>query len=176
MGSYPKPYLVKLAGSQKRYMDQRYLEGCYLTDCHSSLQSTKSKLKTYPFPYSAAHLMLTVFGRIGVSLQGLVMLTGLGGRLGSTPGLFVGIGLGSWTSFPLTATLTFGGNSSETSLFGSSVRGKKRSCIWRNFFLVNFHSGKRKVLQAIMTKSSFSKPVIVVQRRFNISSTFHCVD
>jgi hypothetical protein len=116
------------------------LEGCYLTDCHSSLQSTKSKLKTYPFPYSAAHLMLTVLGRIGVSLQGLVMLTGLGGRLGSTPGLFVGIGLGSWTSFPLTATLTFGGNSSETSLFGSSVRGKKRSCICEEIIIFWFIS------------------------------------
>ena len=52
-------------------------------------------LLSYPLPYSAAHLMTTLFGRIGVSLQWPVMLTGFGGRFGSTPGLLVGIGLGS---------------------------------------------------------------------------------
>ena len=57
---------------------------------------------TYPLPYSAAHFTPTVFGSIGDNLQCGVILTGLGGRFGSTPGLFVGMGLGSWTIFPLT--------------------------------------------------------------------------
>ena len=82
---------------------------------------------TYPFPYSAAHLTLTVFGRIGLNLQCGVMLTGFGGRFGSTPGLLVGIGLGSCTILPLTCTLTLGGNSSDISLFASNDSGQKRS-------------------------------------------------
>jgi hypothetical protein len=62
---------------------------------------TFNKIMTLPpgsphhFPNSAAHLMLTLLGRMGASLQLLVMLTGLGGRLGSTPGLLVGMGFGS---------------------------------------------------------------------------------
>lgn len=46
--------------------------------------------------------MLIAFGNMGLSLQWGVMLTGLGGLLGSTPGLFVGIGFGSGTCFPFT--------------------------------------------------------------------------
>jgi len=40
---------------------------------------------TNALPYSVAHLMLTLLGKMGDSLHWLVMLTGLGGRLGSTP-------------------------------------------------------------------------------------------
>ena len=56
----------------------------------------------YPFPYSAAHFTPTVFGSIGDNLQCGVIFTGFGGRFGSTPGLFVGIGFGSCTILPFT--------------------------------------------------------------------------
>ena len=49
---------------------------------------TQKKLKleaTYALPYSVAHLTLTWLGRMGDNLHWLVMFTGLGGRLGSTP-------------------------------------------------------------------------------------------
>ena len=49
---------------------------------------TRKKLKleaTYALPYSVAHLTLTWLGRMGDNLHWLVMFTGLGGRLGSTP-------------------------------------------------------------------------------------------
>ena len=86
--------------------------------------------KSYVLLYSEAHLMLIAFGKIGLSLQCGVMFTGLGGLLGSTPGLFVGIGLGNGTCFPLTWTTTLGGNSSEISTFvASAVSGKNLNCI-----------------------------------------------
>ena len=95
-----------------------------------SLNPHKNIVRTYPFPYSAAHLIPMVLGRIGLSLHCGVMLTGLGGRLGSTPGLLVGMGLGSWTILPLTWTFKLGGNSSETSLPGSVESGQNRSWTW----------------------------------------------
>ena len=69
----------------------------FLKNNKADLKTTiaRQKLISHPLPYSAPHLMTTLFGRMGVSLQRLVMFTGLGGRLGSTPGLFVGIGLGN---------------------------------------------------------------------------------
>ena len=70
----------------------------------------------HPLPYSAAHLIPTVLGRIWLSLQ-WVMFTGFGGLFGSTPGLLVGIGFGSCTIFPFTWTCTLGGNSSAMSFF-----------------------------------------------------------
>ena len=86
--------------------------------------------KSYVLLYSEAHLMLIAFGKIGLSLQCGVMFTGLGGLLGSTPGLLVGIGLGNGTCFPLTWTTTLGGNSSEISTFvASAVSGKNLNCI-----------------------------------------------
>ena len=80
---------------------------------------------TYVLLYSEAHFMLIALGKIGLNLQRGVMLTGLGGLLGSTPGLLVGIGLGSWTCLPLTCTTTLGGNSSDSStVVVSAVNGK----------------------------------------------------
>ena len=74
--------------------------------------------------------MLIAFGKIGLNLQCGVMFTGFGGLLGSTPGLFVGIGFGNGTCFPLTWTTTLGGNSSEISTFvASAVSGKNLNCI-----------------------------------------------
>ena len=55
----------------------------------------RQNLKTYVLLYSEAHLMFIALGNIGLNLQSGVILTGLGGLLGSTPGLLVGMGLGN---------------------------------------------------------------------------------
>ena len=48
----------------------------------------------WALPTSTAHDTLIWFGEVAVNLQRAVTFIGRGGRLGSAPGLFVGIGLG----------------------------------------------------------------------------------
>ena len=61
-------------------------------------------------------LLLTV----GESLHKPVTETGLGGRFGSTPGLFVGIGVGNGHILSFTFTAIFGGKLSSCSHVVSS--------------------------------------------------------
>jgi len=69
----------------------------------SNLADKKSlNSNTYVLLNSEAHLIVTTFCRMGLSLHRGVILTGLGGLLGSTPGLLVGIGFGRVTCLPLT--------------------------------------------------------------------------
>ena len=58
----------------------------------------------WPRPTSTAQDTLMVLAAVAVSLHRAVMLMGRGGRLGSAPGLLVGIGLGRGQSFWLTWT------------------------------------------------------------------------
>merc|ERR1719154_495481 len=90
--------------------------------------STNQIPTTQPLLNSLAHLMFTILGFIGDNLHSDVILMGLGGRLGSTFGLFVGIGFGNWHILLLTVTQMLGGNSSPCSAELSS--GQNLSWIW----------------------------------------------
>ena len=61
------------------------------------------------------HVTLIWLATVGDNLQSEVMLTGLGGRLGSTPGLLVGIGFGKVTSLLFTLTERLDGKLSSCS-------------------------------------------------------------
>lgn len=73
-------------------------------------------------------MTLTWLGTVGDNRHIDVMLTGRLGRLGSTPGLFVGIGFGSCAIFSFTRTHTLGGKLSSC---GQLVSNKPNlSCTW----------------------------------------------
>ena len=90
--------------------------------------STNQIPTTQPLLNSEAHLMFTTFGKMGESLHNDVMLIGLGGRFGSTFGLLVGIGFGSWHILLFTWTQILGGNSSPCSAVLSN--GQNLSWTW----------------------------------------------
>lgn len=87
--------------------------------------TTKPRLK------SVHQDTLILFITVGDNLTFDVTLTGRGGRFGSTPGLFVGIGLGNAHALLFTLTLTFGGKQSSCSVDVSSTQN--RNCTWTTY-------------------------------------------